>query len=144
MRPGEVWQDIRETKIHCHITVTFDFHQQKLTSLLIAYDIKQDSGVYSVFCGQASKKPWASMHKYGMCQTPYHLITMSAFGSCSYKLTKLQNSSIETIQLRFSKLKDRLGVSVNLSIARHKIIEIDFSRQPFFLNCGHLDFEHFF
>ena len=38
---------IRETKnsLLCHITVTFDFDPQKLTRLLIAYDIKQAYGV---------------------------------------------------------------------------------------------------
>ena len=35
-----------------------DFHQQKLSSLLIACNIKLEGALYSVFYAEASKRPW--------------------------------------------------------------------------------------
>ena len=46
-----------------------DFHQQKLSSLSIARDIKLEDALYSVFCAEASKRPWTSLNEYGVCQT---------------------------------------------------------------------------
>ena len=47
-----------------------EFHQQKLSSLSIACDIKLEGALYSVFYAEASKRPWASRNEWGMCQTP--------------------------------------------------------------------------
>ena len=37
------------------------FHQQKLSSLWIACDIKLEGALYSVFYAEASKRPWTSL-----------------------------------------------------------------------------------
>ena len=39
-----------------------DFHQQKLSSLLIACDAKLEGALYSVFYAEASKRPWTSLN----------------------------------------------------------------------------------
>ena len=40
-----------------------DFHQQKLSSLSIAHNIKLEGALYSVFCAEASKRPWTSLNE---------------------------------------------------------------------------------
>ena len=40
-----------------------DFHQQKLSSLSIAYDIKVEDAFYSVFYAQAGEKPGTSLNE---------------------------------------------------------------------------------
>ena len=39
------------------------FHQQKLSSLSIAYDIKLEGALCSVFYAEASKRPWTSLNE---------------------------------------------------------------------------------
>ena len=58
------------------IIFKIDFHQHKLSSLFIARNIRQEGALCSVFCADASKRPWTSLNYYGMCQTP-SLITLS-------------------------------------------------------------------
>ena len=38
------------------------FHQQKLSSLLIACDVRLEGALYSVFYAEASKRPWTSLN----------------------------------------------------------------------------------
>ena len=38
------------------------FHQQKLSSLSIACDVKLEGALYSVFSAEASKRPWTSLN----------------------------------------------------------------------------------
>ena len=76
-----------------------DFHQRKFSSLLLkAIEV----ALYVVFCTESSKGPLESLNEHVMCQNPslvIDLIVLSASGSWSYKLTKLQISSIETIPI---------------------------------------------
>ena len=51
------------------------FHQQKLSSLSIACDIKLKGALYSVFYAETSKRSWTSLYEYGMCQTPILIIS---------------------------------------------------------------------
>ena len=39
------------------------FHQQKLSSLSIACNIKLEGALYSVFYAEASKRPWTSLNE---------------------------------------------------------------------------------
>ena len=39
------------------------FHQQKLSSLSIACDVKLGGALYSVFYAEASKRPWTSLNE---------------------------------------------------------------------------------
>ena len=61
-------------------------------SLSIACDVKPEGALYSVFYAEASKRPHTSdLIVPCVDSQPYHLIIMSAYGSCSYKLIKLQS-----------------------------------------------------
>ena len=53
-----------------------DFHQKKLSSLSITYNIKWEGALYSVFCAEASKTPSTSLNIQGMFQTS--CLTMSS------------------------------------------------------------------
>ena len=44
-------------------TFNIGFHQQKLSSLSIACDIKLEGALYSVFYAEASKRPWTSLNE---------------------------------------------------------------------------------
>ena len=44
-------------------SVVIVFHQQKLSSLLIACDIKLEGALYLVFYAEASKRPWTSLNE---------------------------------------------------------------------------------
>ena len=39
------------------------FHQQKLSSLSITCHFKLEGALYSVFCAEASKRPWTSLNE---------------------------------------------------------------------------------
>ena len=45
-------------------------HQQKLRSLSIAYDIKLEGALCSVFYAGTSTRPWTFLNLIGYCQTP--------------------------------------------------------------------------
>ena len=77
------------------------FHQQKLSSLSIACDIKLEGALYSVFYSEASERPWTSLNEYCMCQTPSLIISLLRLPLAAAHINWLylfQVSNIETIQ----------------------------------------------
>ena len=50
------------------------FHQQKLSSLSIAHNIKLEGALYSVFYAEASERLSTSLNEQGVCLTPSLLV----------------------------------------------------------------------
>ena len=40
-----------------------DYHQQKLSNLSIACDVRLEGALYSVFSAEPSKRPWTSLNE---------------------------------------------------------------------------------
>ena len=59
-----------EPRVGSTIISKIDFPQHKLSSQSIAFDIKLEGALYSVFYAEACKIPWISLNKWSMCQTP--------------------------------------------------------------------------